>query len=245
MLLRRFLLSMWLSLSVATAAGAQTAPPKPNFEKQVLEIIRRNPEAILESVGTYQATRERQQFIAEFEKSLKEPVKLDLKNAPALGPQNAPLTLVEFSDFQCPYCIQSQETLAALKEKYKGQLRLIYVNLPLPIHPQSRPAAQAAWAAGQQGKFFEYHDQLFALKGEIAPTSFEQLARDLKLDVERFNKDRNSSQAAAYVDGDVQMAQRLRIDGTPAFYLNGGRIQGARPIEDFEAAIKLVQKKDG
>lgn len=224
------------------AAGAQ---PSAELEQQVLEIIKRNPQVVLDSIRAYQEESARAQRRAEWQQYLSQPVKVDIKNAPILGAVDAPLTLVEFSDFECPYCMRVQPTIKALLEKYKGQIRLAYLHLPLPMHSQAQAAALAAWAAGQQGKFFEYHDRLFDLKGKIQPSSYEKIAQDLKLNLAKFNKDRQSPQALAQVEADEQQAAKLGINGTPTFVLNGVLIPGSLPLEEFEEVIKLVQPKRG
>jgi protein-disulfide isomerase len=241
--MRRFLPLVFLVF--APAAVAQTPLPSPTLspalEKQVLEVIRRHPEVILESVGKYQTEQRKTQRSAEIKAFLKNPLKVDISNAPILGSADAALTLVEFSDFQCPFCVRSQEVLNVLKEKYKGKLRIAFLHFPLEqLHPQAKPAALAAWAAGQQGKFFEYHDRLFALQEKILPTSFESIAEDLKLDLARFNRDRNSPQAEARIKADMEIGTGLGIKSTPTFVLNGVPLEGAQPLDVFEEVIKLV-----
>lgn len=240
--MRRFLPLLFLVF--APAAMAQTPPPptpSSELEQQVLEVIRRHPEVILEAVGKYQTQQRKAKRSAEIQEFLKNPLKVDISNAPILGPADAAITVVEFSDFQCPFCVRSQAVLNVLKEKYKGKLRIAYLHFPLEqLHPQAKPAALAAWAAGQQGKFFEYHDRLFALQEKILPTSFEEIARALKLDLVRFNKDRNSPQAQARIKADMQIGETLGIKSTPTFVLNGIPLEGAQPLEVFEEVIKLV-----
>jgi protein-disulfide isomerase len=240
-------------LTVAAGVLAQSTPSpasKPTtelspaqLEQMVLEIIRRNPQVIIDSVNNYQNEQVRVQRRAEWQQQLKQQMQVDLKNAPILGNPSASLTLVEFSDFQCPYCIQAQPTLKALLQKYKGKIRLAYLHLPLSIHPEAKAAAQAAWAAGQQGKFFAYHDRLFSLAGALQPESYVQIAQDLGLDLVKFNRDRQSPQASAQIESDLQQAAKLGIQGTPSFVLNGILLRGALPIADFEDAIQFVESQ--
>ena len=235
-----WLIVFLLVLLTPLPAGAQ---PPAELEQQVLEIIKRNPQVVLDSIRAYQEESARAQRRAEWQQYLSQPIKVDVQNAPMLGAVDAPLTLVEFSDFECPYCMRVQPTIKALLEKYKGKLRLAYLHLPLPMHSEAQPAALAAWAAGKQGKFFEYHDRLFALNGNIQPSSYEQIAQDLRLNVVKFNKDRQSPQALAQVEADEQQAGKFGINGTPTFVLNGVLMSGAFPLEDFEEVIELVQSK--
>ncbi|AGY58270.1 DsbA family protein [Gloeobacter kilaueensis] len=240
---RNFLLLLFAVLLLpAPVLAAEPAEP---LEKQVLEIIQRHPEAVYNALRTYKLQADRAQQLGEWRENLKKPIQVNIAGAPVRGRMDAPLTLVEFSDFQCPFCGQAQSTLRALESKYKDQLRVVYLNLPLPIHPQAQAAALAAWAAGRQGRFFEYHDRLFALNENLQADSFESIARDLGLDLAQFNRDRESPEALARVAADVQQAIDLKLDSTPSFVLNGVLIKGARPLADFEEVIKLVRPQPG
>ncbi len=240
MFCRNWSIAFLLVLLAPLTADAQ---PSSNLEQQVLEIIKRHPQVVLDSIRAYQAESARTQRRAEWQKYLSQPVKVNIQNAPILGAVDAPLTLVEFADFQCPFCMRVQPTIKALLEKYKGKIRLVYMHLPLPTHSNAKAAAMAAWAAGQQGKFFEYHDQLFALKGKIKPENYEQIAQALKLNSAKFNRDRQSPQSLAQVEANQQQAENLQINGTPIFVLNGIVMRGVFPLEDFEEVIKLAQQK--
>ncbi|WP_287128601.1 thioredoxin domain-containing protein [Candidatus Cyanaurora vandensis] len=228
-----------LPVQAQTELEKQVLPT--NLEQQVLEIIKRNPQVILETVANYREQQAREQQQAEWQKNLAQPVVVNIQNAPSLGPAEASLTLVEFSDFGCPFCARANTTVKALVEKYKGDIRLVYLHYPLPSHKQAKPAAQAAWAAGKQGKFFEYHDRLFALNAKLAPNNYEAIARELGLDMVQFNKDRKSPQAVAQINADSKQGQSLGIEGTPTFILNGVVLKGARPLEDFETVIRLIK----
>lgn len=242
----RLLVPLLLGVLVGGPVLAQTPPvptplPPADLEKQVIEIIRRNPQIIVEAVRNYQAENARSQRRAAWQKYLTQPVTVDIKDAPTQGPADASLTLVEFSDFLCPFCVRAQPATKALLEKYKGQMRLAYFHFPLPNNKESRPAAYAAWAAGQQGKFFEYHDRLFALQGNITPESYERIAGELKLDLPRFNQDRQGPEAKAQIEADEKQARSLGFEGTPTFVLNGVVLRGALPLEEFEEVIRQVQ----
>jgi protein-disulfide isomerase len=217
------------------------ATPPPDLEQQVLDIIKRNPQVILDAVSAYQSQNAIEQRRNELQANLRHPVEVNTEGAPVRGPLDAPLTLIEFSDFQCPFCARAETTIATLRTKYKGKLRLVHLHLPLPMHPQAKAAATAAWAAGKQGKFWEYHDRLFALNGQILSSSFDKIARELKLDLKRFDKDRKSTEAILRIDSDSKQAAELGIDGTPTFVLNGVVLRGALPLEDFEEVIKMLE----
>src|SRR5207248_10917983 len=113
--------------------------------------------------------------------------KVEVGNAPALGPKNAPVTIVEWSEFQCPYCGRLAPTLQQLREEYKGEVRIAWQNQPLSFHPNAMPAAEAAMAADEQGKFWEFHDALFKRQNELGLVLYDDVAKQLGLDMDRFH----------------------------------------------------------
>jgi protein-disulfide isomerase len=149
-----------------------------------------------------------------------------LGKAPIRGPQNAPVTLVEFADYECPYCRQINPELQKLERQYHGQLRLAYKDLPLPMHPHAEKAAEAARCAGQQGKFWPYHDRLFTDPNLDVP-HLKQLAGSLGLDSKRFDQCLDSGSQAAMVSADASQGKALGLSGTPSFFINGHFISGA------------------
>ena len=239
----RFLLAALAALAALAPAFAETAPPAPSpeLEQQVLEIIRRHPDFVFEQINRYKEREALAQVIDQFRASLARPTQIDISGAPALGPADAPLTLIEFSDFQSPYCGKVEPVLKSLRKKYGDRLRFVYLHFPLErIHPQAKAAALAAWAAGQQGRFFEYHDRLFERQAELAPPLYEQIARELGLDVARFNADRASPLALAAIEANRRQAEQLKLGGTPAFFLNGGLIPGGMPLAVFEEMFQIA-----
>jgi protein-disulfide isomerase len=160
--------------------------------------------------------------------------------APVRGPDRAPVTVVVYSDFECPFCQRSEATLRALADQYGGKVRLAWKNRPLPMHANARAAAKAALAAGEQGKFWEYHDALFAHQNALDPASLERYAADLGLDVDRFRRAMASDRTEAAVAADDAEATRLGVTGTPSFFVNGRRIIGAQPLAKFQANVELA-----
>ncbi len=152
---------------------------------------------------------------------VKKPVPVDLTKAPIQGNTKADLTLIEFSDFQCPFCRESQATLEALRIKYGKRLRIAFINFPLSMHPQAKNAALAAWAAGQQGHFWEYHDRLFARQEKLGDALYVELAQELKLDLAKFNQDRASDGAEKAIEADKAQGLKAGVNGTPTFVING------------------------
>lgn len=164
----------------------------------------------------------------------------------AKGPEDAKVTIVEFSDFECPFCSRAWETMKQVESSYGRDVRLVYKHNPLPMHPNAGPAAKAAIAAGKQGKFFEMHDKMFEATGKRQPLSKETLAgfaRDLGLDLERFAADADSPDANAVIGSDQAQARKLGASGTPAFFINGVKVSGAQPFENFKRVIDAQLKR--
>ncbi len=156
----------------------------------------------------------------------------------ALGPESAPVTIVEFSDFQCPYCSRVVPTLKELVARYPEQVRIVFRHLPLDFHAQARGAAQASICAGQQDRFWEYHDLLFANQRTMGRDQLSSYATGLGLDVELFEACMAAPETDALVAADLEAAERLGATGTPAFFINGIFLNGAQPLEAFEKLIE-------
>lgn len=157
------------------------------------------------------------------------------------GNENATVTLVEYSDFQCPACAAFQPTLDEVLTEYGDSLKFEYKHFPLPIHPKAQPAARAAEAAGQQGAFFEFHDLLFANQANWVNTPnplalFIGYAEELKLDVSLFKRHYNASLVSDKVRENTNEARTLGITGTPTFFLNGEKMQ-IQTYQDFKDQI--------
>lgn len=216
----------------------------PKLESQVLQIIRKNPEVILESVQAYQQQRQQQQRTAQqsFIQNLKQNPKSVIANSPTKGATLGKVVLVEFSDFQCPYCQAAAGTIKQFVGKHQNQVTLVYKHLPLTsLHAEALPAAKAAWAAGQQGKFWDYHDALFAQQKQLGESLYPQIAKNLGLDLDRFNRDRTSAAAKAAIEQDVQLAEQLGISGTPFFVMNGQVFSGAVELAALEQSLANAQ----
>jgi protein-disulfide isomerase len=162
---------------------------------------------------------------------------LDLSGAPIRGDANAPVTIVEFSDFQCGFCFRVNPTLLQLLDRYKGKVRVVFKNSPIEGHDAAPLAHRAAFAAQQQGKFWEMHDRIFANQRAMERESLLAHASALGLDLARFTADLDSPKAQAVIDRDQAEAAKVGVDGTPTFFVNGTPLVGAQPIETFAAAI--------
>jgi protein-disulfide isomerase len=168
------------------------------------------------------------------------PVKIDLGSSPVKGEKNAPVTIVEFSDFQCPFCSRVNPTISQIMEKYKGKVKVSFKNQPLPFHENANIAAQAALAAGEQGKYWEMHDKLFANQQALTRPDLERYASELKLDTAKFKAALDTNKFKAQVDADSQLGSSIGANGTPTFFINGRKLVGAQP---FEAFAKLIDEE--
>jgi protein-disulfide isomerase len=156
---------------------------------------------------------------------------------PSLGPEDAPITVVEFSDFQCPYCAKLAPTIHALAERH-GDVRVVFRQLPLEFHALARPAAAAALAAHRQGKFWELHDALFANEGKLDEDDLEQAAEAVGLDMAQWNADREDPAIEQMIAEDEALARQLGVRGTPGSFVNGWFVGGAQPVEAFDTMIE-------
>ncbi len=214
----------------------------PELEQQVLQIIRNNPEVIIESVQAYQQQQQkqkqqaRQAFLQDFKNN---PGKI-IASSPTTGAADARIILIEFSDFQCPFCAKAHKTVKQFMAKHQNEVMWVYKHLPLAsIHPQAIPAAQASWAAYQQGKFWEYHDALFEEQDKLGEKLYLDIARSLNLDIKKFNRDRQLALPA--IEQDLALARQLGISGTPFFVMNQETFGGAVSLSDLEEILARVR----
>ena len=166
----------------------------------------------------------------------------------ARGNPDAPVTIVEYSDFQCPSCQRVYPVLKEVLMKYKDQVKLVYKDLPIrTIHPNAELAATAARCAGEQSKFWEYHDALFEAAGDLTRASLMRRAERLALDTKVFEACLASEKFKDAIEEDFQEGIRLGVTGTPAFFINGTRLIGVQPVAVFELkireALEAVQRK--
>ena len=165
---------------------------------------------------------------------------------PSRGPADAPVVIIAFSDYQCPFCKRAEPTIDAVLAKYPTQVRLVFRHLPLDgLHPQARSASIAAVCAEQQGKFWEYHAKLFENQQALGDEELARYATEVGLDMTKFKACQQSPETAQRVQLDADVARSAGITGTPAFFINGILISGARPLEDFEKWIDLELAEKG
>ncbi len=156
---------------------------------------------------------------------------------PTLGPDGAPVTIVEFGDFQCPFCARAEASIKEVRGKYGDKIKLVYMDFPLPIHNHAMDAAKAARCANEQGKFWPYHDALFADQSKLAPADLKATAKRLGLDTAKFDACFDKGKYEAAVQEDAKYGQQLGVDGTPTFYIDGRSLIGAQPLSQFAELI--------
>jgi protein-disulfide isomerase len=171
---------------------------------------------------------------------------ISVAGEPFKGAEKAPLTVVKFEDFQCPFCKQVQPTFNELLSRYNGKVRLVHKDLPLEsIHPQARQAAEAARCAYEQGKFWEYHDKLYATSPKASGDDLKSYAKEVGLNVDSFDRCFTSGKYKAVVQQDLNEGVQLGLTGTPTIFINGREISGNQSLEAFEAIIdeELARRK--
>ncbi len=171
--------------------------------------------------------------------------KVDVGNAPVKGPNNAPVTIVAFSDFECPFCSRVLPTLKQLEDEYGGKIKVAFKNQPLPFHANAKLAAAAALAAHEQGKFWEMHDKLFANQRALDRASLEKYAQELGLNMDKFKAALDQGKFSAQIEADMAQASSLGANGTPTFFINGRTLIGAVPVDAFKRVIDEELKKSG
>ena len=170
-----------------------------------------------------------------------EKVEVSADDDPVKGDKNAPVTIIEFSDFQCPFCGKFyKETLPEIDEKYikTGKAKLVYRDYPLGSHEFAQKAAEAAECADEQGKFWQYHDKLFENQDALTIDNLKRYARDTGLSASKFNDCLDSSRYKDEVNKDLKDGESYGVSGTPAFFINGNLISGAQPFSAFEQVIE-------
>jgi len=201
---------------------------------------------VLQHIREMRRTKARAAYVADLRKKAEINILLmppsanvDTASAFAKGDKNAPVVLVEFADYQCPYCQKVNPQIQQLKKEYGELLTVIYKDFPLPMHHGAQKAAEAARCAGEQGKFWEFHDVLFYSK-LIEPDELKEHARTLKLDIDRFDSCLDNGTEADAVKNDLQEAKNLGLTGTPSFFVNGHFFSG---VVDYAALKDIINQQ--
>jgi protein-disulfide isomerase len=166
-------------------------------------------------------------------------------DAPSRGPAGAPVTIVEFSDFQCPFCSRVNPTIDQVLSHYGDRVRLVFRDYPLPIHAEAPKAHEAGRCAAEQGRFWPMHDRMFADQTALGVEGLKKSAADIGLDRARFDACLDSGRHAAAVQKDLSEGQSYGVNGTPAFFVNGRLISGAQPFAQFTRLIDDELQRKG
>jgi protein-disulfide isomerase len=169
--------------------------------------------------------------------------KVPVGNSPSLGAADAPVTIVEFADFQCPFCDRVRPTLKQIQEKYGTKVRLVWKHNPLPFHTAAMPAALASDCAHQQNLFWPMHDAIYASIRDEDGLDLDRSAADIGLDAEKLRACREGPDSGVRVRADMKLAEELGARGTPSFFINGRPLMGAQPYEAFTAIIDEELRK--
>jgi protein-disulfide isomerase len=158
---------------------------------------------------------------------------------PWMGGEKAPVTVVEFSDFQCPFCSRAAETVSDLKKKYGDKVKVVFRHFPLPMHKEARGASEASMCVNEQGtaKFWKYHDILFKNQDKLDNANLEKFAKDAGADTKKFKECFDSKKYAAVVQKDMEYGEKVGVKSTPTFFINGELVSGALPLEAFSESI--------
>jgi protein-disulfide isomerase len=180
-------------------------------------------------------------------KTMLEPPRVDVSvdDDPSRGPANAPVTIVEFSDFQCPFCSRAETVVDDVMKKYDGKVRLVYRDYPLSFHPNAENAAMASECAQEQGKYWEMHRAMFANQSKLAAADLVDTAAGLGMDKDKFKTCLDSGKFRTEVQKDFQDGQKYGVSGTPTFFINGVMIVGARDLDSFAQIIDHELEKTG
>ena len=214
---------------------------KDRLEGQSLDTIKPRIVAYLKG---QQAAQRREDFIDELKGKHKtaillRPPVVDVATAgrPEKGGKNAPVTIIEFSDYECPFCKRAESVVDQVMATYGDKVKVVFRDFPLPFHANARPAAEAANCANAMGKFWEYHGKLFANQNALTVDRLNGYAVELGLDPQKFSDCLAQKPYAAAIDKDIEDGQKVGVSGTPAFFVNGRMLSGAQPFDKFKELI--------
>jgi protein-disulfide isomerase len=222
-------IAKWYQENTARTGGR----PLESIKAQIAELLRNERRTAAEAQLQARLTKERKVEV-KFQ-----PYRLTFNNgnAPSLGPENAPVTLVEFSDFQCPFCNRFAPTLKQVREKYGDKVRVVYRQYPIPsLHPFAFMAAEASLCANEQGKFWPLHDAMFANQTKLAVADIKKKAVELGMDQKKFDSCVDSGRFVEQVQSDMAAGVKVGITGTPAVFVNGIELKGGAVAFDVVAA---------
>lgn len=233
--------------SPPTEADIQRFYEQSSVSKQGLTLEAARP-TIVSYLQRYKSVEGRREYLASITEKAGQAVSIRLRvpkanikthdNDPVKGVQTAAIEIIEYSDFQCPYCLQMRSTLSQLSEKYGDRVKIVWKHFPLPIHQMAKPAAEAAQCANDQGKFWEYHDQLFEHQEALAGNNLRRYASAVGLNIEEFDKCVETGKYKSKIAADLAEGAQLGISATPTVFINGRMITGNAPLPVFEQMIR-------
>jgi protein-disulfide isomerase len=239
---------------VAREIDAKAAGPSPLQVESIYEQNRarfggQSREDAVARIGKVLTERAHQERRAAYEGELRQQAKIAVRleaprvrveipaGTPSTGPAAAPVTIVEFTDYQCPFCHRAQSVVDEVLSRYQGKVRFVHLDFPLDGHPGAIPAARAARCAGEQGKFWEYHRGLMTVTGALDDADLKRRAAAARLDESKFGTCLASDRHDAAIRESFEKGESLGVTGTPAYFVNGRMISGARPVEAFSEII--------
>jgi protein-disulfide isomerase len=217
---------------LATDAGQQA------LGKTMEDYFRKRQEEMKKQQQDMAQKRQEEEKV-QFEEQFKKPVKIDIGSSPVKGPADAKVAVIEFSDFQCPFCKKGKDTMEELLKAYPKDVKVVFKHMPLDFHPNAMPAAKASWAAQQQGKFWEFYAVMFDNQSRLGEGEafYLETAKNLGLNIDKFKKDMASEGATKQIEEDKKLAQANGIQGTPGFFVGGVAVRGAYPIDHFKMIV--------
>jgi protein-disulfide isomerase len=216
-------------------AGGQQLPPFDQVKPQLASFIRQ--QKAKQALGDYLEKLAKDSKVEMLLPPYTPPKVEVAATGPSKGPAGAPVTIVEFSDYQCPFCSKAEGTVKELLDAYPGKIRLVYRDFPLPMHPDAPKAAEAALCAEDQGKYWPMHDRLFANQEKLSVPDLKGAAKELGLDTAKFDKCLDSGEKAKAIEANRKAGDEAGVSGTPAFFINGRLISGAQPLPAFKAIV--------
>ncbi len=237
-----------------------------NLKDQMAKIMKENPDVVIGAIDANpdkfiealnnavkkaqegQGKKREEEEKKQLEESFNNPLKAEIRSDEAIrGTKGAPITLVEYSDFECPFCSRGFNTVMELMDKYKGKIQFVYKHLPLSFHPQAMISSQYYEALRLQSpeKAFEFHDKIYKNQGALknGEAFLKKIAQEVKADMKQLAKDVNSEAVKKRIDADMEEAAKYGFQGTPGFLINGVPVRGAYPANHFEGIISELQKR--
>ncbi|HEX2859949.1 MAG TPA: thioredoxin domain-containing protein [Alphaproteobacteria bacterium] len=230
--MKNLLITTALLSATAFGAFAQAAPlTRAQVEDIVKQYIASHGDEVLAGINAAQQKKQAEAI-----------GKIIRPYTPTKGPATAPVTIIEFADFECPFCYKTEPTIEQLQKTYGDKIRWVAKYLPLDFHKHAMPAAQAAAAAHLQGKYWPFAQAIFSQQDKLGDKLYTDTAKSLKLDMKKFDADRNSDAVKANIVQDLQDAESVGARGTPYFLINGKALSGALPLEEFTKIIDAELK---